>query len=644
MEEILKNLNPKQKEAVLVTEGPVLILAGPGSGKTATLTARIVYLIIRGIPPANILAVTFTNKAAEEMKERVIRFLSKTKKVPIYTLTQAKSTLNISTFHSFCVRVLRQYHEKQNLPPNFTIFDKDDSLSVLKQAMEELKIDFKQFPPLLIYNQISRLKNELIDPETFAQQNDLSEGYTNKIHKIYTQYTQNMHKLNALDFDDLLMKTVQLFRQNPDILSSYQNTFRYIHIDEYQDTNYAQYVLVRQLAEKHKNIAVVGDDAQAIYAFRGADYRNILNFEKDWPEAHTVVLDQNYRSTQIILDAASGIISQNQAQKKKRLWTERKEGEPVYIIVAENEQKEGEMILEKIRELNKQGYSLGDIAILYRTNAQSRSIEDILIQNNIPYTIVGGVGFYQRKEIKDIIAYIRTILNPKDSISLSRIINIPSRGIGKKSLFAYLNSSIEMLRQAEAKRLIDFDQLIDSLRKEACSKKVKDFLNILLSKINYQSYLETTTQNADQRWENVEELIGLGAKYDHIQPPHGLEHFLEQITLMTDVDKYSPSKEKLTLMTLHAAKGLEFRVVFIIGMEEGILPHSRSLLNPSDLEEERRLCYVGMTRAKDLLYLSFALYRNYLGSSQANPPSRFLKEIPQNLILPVYNEQEIDYS
>ena len=630
MIDLLKDLNSQQQEAVLATEGPVLILAGPGSGKTKTLTHRIAFLISKGVAPEHILAVTFTNKAAEEMKMR-LNLLTNNQ-------SPANNQIFIGTFHALSAKILRIHAGKIGYLHSFTIFDEDDSLALFKEIIKELSINTKQFPAGMIMHTISGLKNELITPERYEEENGLDDLFPQIIHKVYTVYQQHLKEANAMDFDDLLMNTALLFEKHPEILQTYQNYFHYIHIDEYQDTNHAQYILMNQLAKIRHNIAVVGDDAQAIYGWRGADFRNIFNFERDWPETKIIILDQNYRSTQVILDAAKELIAKNNLQKQKNLWTEIKGGETIKIVPLENEKKEAEFVYQQIRHLQKDEHQLKDMVILYRTNAQSRALEEVFLENNFPYKIVGGIKFYQRKEVKDIIAYLRFLLNPDDSLSLKRIINVPARGIGKTSFLAYLAlyrtkyGTNTLLNKGQNDTLSRFEALIRKLREEIKQNSAVSFLKYLLKSINYQEYLGDSSDKAEERWENVQELVSLAKKYGDIGPPAGLEKLLEDVALMSDTDEISAAKPQINLMTLHSAKGLEFQDVFIVGLEDGIFPHSRSLFDPRELEEERRLCYVGLTRAKKNLFLTFALRRTQFGSIQVNPPSRFLNEIPENLI------------
>lgn len=668
---IFSNLNEKQKQAVEATDGPVLILAGPGSGKTRTLTARVAHLMASGVPADRILALTFTNKAAQEMRERIVQLVHdvgivknvrsvgthdnsnnpptggdrtiRTSEVePSSTKRSNVSNISnlpfIGTFHSFCARILRANALKLGYSPHFTIFDDDDSLGVIKEAIKEAGVDPKQFPAGMLKSVISGLKNELISPDEYAGQTDLSDMFPKTLHRVYEAYDRRLKESNGMDFDDLLVNTVRLFEKYPDILAAYQHKFLYIHVDEYQDTNHTQYVIVRELAREHRNIAVVGDDAQAIYGFRGADFRNILNFERDWPDATVIVLDENYRSTQTILDAARGVISKNALQKEKRLWTKQGHGEHIVLSPTRDERREAEFIRGTIESLLDEGRKIKDIAVLYRTNAQSRAIEEALLERNIPYVIVGGVKFFARKEIKDILAYVRVLQNPDDMVSLKRIINTPARGIGKVAFLAYLRRRIEKNQNGAVGKhenaISAFDELLDDFRAEIHKRKPTDLIKYILKKIRYKDYLTDGTENADERWENVEEFVSLAARYDDFPLPEGIQRMLEDAALTTEEeDDAKDRKQKIQLMTIHAAKGLEFPIVFIAGLEEGIFPHSKSLFSPRDLEEERRLCYVGLTRAKEKVYLSFALRRTRFGGVEINPPSRFLSEIPEELIL-----------
>jgi len=626
MEQILNSLNPRQKEAVTAVNGPILILAGPGSGKTRVLTHRLAYLIANGISPQKILAVTFTNKAADEMRERIVKLLGKRISLPV-----------IGTFHSVCVKILKQEIDKLGYKKSFTIYDEDDQLSVVKKVMERLEINKDQFPPKKVATIISQLKSEFIDFKTYAE--NAHEFFEKNISKIYSEYQNELKKNNALDFDDLIMLTIKLFEEFPEILKKYQEKFQYILVDEYQDTDPIQYRLIKLLANKYKNICVVGDDAQAIYSFRNADFRNILNFEKDYPEAKIITLDQNYRSTQNILDAASHLISKNKYQKPKKLWTENPSGPPITIVSTWDENSEAELIVEKIRALKKDGFNWNDFTVFYRINAQSRAIEEAFIRNHIPYKLVGATKFYQRKEIKDLIGYLKFIATD-DLISLERIINVPGRGIGEKTLEKIKHSGLKEIAK-ENREVQNFCQLINELKQKAKELPLSQLLKLLLKLIDYRNCLKkiygdnllaNDIPEDEARWQNIEELVNVCSDYDNLKPPQGLYEFLEKSALFSEADEVNEKKDVVHLMTLHTAKGLEFRVVFISGCEEGILPHSRSLINPLDIEEERRLFYVGITRSKAHLFCIFTQRRSSWGQKEANPPSRFLGEIPEHLI------------
>lgn len=636
MDNILKNLNPKQQEAVQTTEGPLLILAGPGSGKTRVLTYRLAYLIKRGISSRNILAITFTNKAADEMKQRVAKLLAGYKSYKTYR-THGTYTPFIGTFHAFCLRILRKEIDKLGYKKTFVIYDEEDQLKLVKQVMEKLNINKEQFNPKKVSAIISALKSELIDHLTYRKA--AQEYFEKTISKIYKAYQEALKENNALDFDDLIMLTVQLLEKFPKILEKYQKKFKHILVDEYQDTDPAQYRLIKLLSSKYKNLCVVGDDAQSIYSFRNADFRNILNFEKDFPEAKIVTLDQNYRSSQTILDAASQLISKNVYQKPKNLWTQNPVGPPISVVGTWDEKTEAELIAQKILEFLKQGFKLNDFTVFYRTNAQSRALEEAFIHHNIPYKLVGSVKFYQRKEVKDIVSYLKFIAT-NDLASLERVINIPSRGVGKITLSKILNQGLTNVAK-EKKEVGLFYNLIKKAKKLASKKPLSYVLKFILKETKYQDYLKKIYGDAplragipedEIRWQNIEELINVSIDYDKIKPPQGLKEFLEKTALLSELDEVEEQRELVHLMTLHAAKGLEFPVVFIVGCEEGVLPHSRSLLNPLDLEEERRLFYVGITRSKGRLYLVFSQRRANWGNKEANPPSRFLGEVPEDLI------------
>ena len=621
------------------------MLAGAGSGKTKALTHRIAYLVAeKGVLPNQILAVTFTNKAAGEMRERVLRLIGRRDSDRHYFPFAG-------TFHSICLRMLRKDGSHIGLASNFTIFDASDSLAAVKQAMRQLGVDEKQFNPNLIGGLISSAKNELIGPNQYSEH--ARGGAQEVAAKVYPVYQRTLTQASALDFDDIIMKTVQLLKHK-ELLEKWQAQFPYILIDEYQDTNHAQYQLVKMLAAKNRNICVVGDDWQAIYSWRGANFQNILNFERDYPEAKIIKLEQNYRSSKNILDAAHSVISRNVVRSEKKLWTDREGGESIEVLTAFDQDHEGDIICQIIEKAQRQSYAvkrvlhgignssldLKDFAVLYRVGAQSRSIEEAFLRHNIPYKIVGGTRFYERKEIKDALAYLRFIHNPEDVISFSRIINLPARGLGEKSLERFSQyrrmhnlrmldallsaSQIEGLTPRAKQSLVDFYTLIKNLREEIENHSVSSFLELVIKKSGYIEFLDDGSIQSSDRIENVKELMSVAETYNEA----GLEGFLEEITLISDIDNYSTESNAVTLMTLHAAKGLEFPVVFMPGMEEGIFPHSRSALDVSELEEERRLCYVGMTRAQHKLVMVHTHSRLLYGGIQHNPPSRFLADIP----------------
>lgn len=663
--QILNELNERQREAATQIEGPVLIIAGAGSGKTKTITARIANMISNGINPRNILAVTFTNKAAGEMKERIAKQISKIGGIQ-------NSTPFVGTFHSFCVRFLRE-----ELNSNFAIYDTDDQSSLIKEAMRELEIDEKQFKPSTVLSAISNAKNEMLSAEEYDKR---SEGYYQEtVSKVFKKYEAALISCNSLDFDDLLTKTVKILETNPETLKKWQERYKYITIDEYQDTNFAQYKIVNLLAKKYNNLCVVGDDQQSIYSFRGADFRNILNFEKDYPDAKVVLLEENYRSTKNILDAANKVISKNTIKKDKNLWTQKGEGSLINSVLASNESQEGNFIANEIKRLAREEHvKMSQSCIMYRTNAQSRAVEEALIKNKIPYQLIGGLKFYERKEIKDILAYLRIIFNPNDLVSIQRVINIPTRGVGKyEKIYGQIVSKILTekndlpdepkaetevhennvlfadnqptnkksddnnlqskfksfgLRDKKLEILKKFADLIKEIKSESEDKNLSTLLKNIISKIGYEKYLEAEYTDFENRIENIQEIFSVASVYDGLPQNEAIKNFLENAALSSDVDGIDENSEKVHLMTVHASKGLEFDAVFVIGLEEGIFPHSRSSLNPHELEEERRLCYVALTRARKHLYLMFAMRRKLFGSILANSPSRFLFDIPQELI------------
>ncbi len=638
----LEKLNPEQRDAVLHTEGPLLILAGAGSGKTRVLTFRIAYMIEeKGINPWNILAITFTNKAAQEMKERVGQLIGSTQ------------DMWISTFHAACARILRRDIEKlEGYKSNFVIFDTKDQESVIKECLKELNLNEKNFPFKAVSATISNAKNQLEDPNRFYQKS-MHDIKMRKTAEIYMLYQKKLKKNNALDFDDILMKTVELFTLHPDLLSYYQNKFKYIMIDEYQDTNYCQYRLVSLLAKEHKNLCVVGDDDQSIYSWRGADIGNILNFEKDFPSAKVIKLEQNYRSTQTILDAANSVIKNNFGRKSKKLWTENETGGSIIFYNALDEWGEAHFISSEIKQhQDNYGKKLNDFAVLYRTNAQSRVIEEAFMSNGIPYRIIGGFKFYDRKEVKDVIGYLRLIQNPDEDVSLKRVINIPKRGIGNTTLEAIENyarqndeslfeallsiDEIEGVSKKARGNINEFVKLISGLMAAAEIKPPSAVLKELLDKSGFLESLEKEGDEESQsRAENIRELLSATLEFESKNPTAKLQQFLEQMALMSDIDNLETAAEAVVLMTLHSAKGLEFPVVFMSGMEEGVFPSQRSYFEEHQMEEERRLMYVGITRARETLYLTAAFERTIFGSTTYNIVSQFIKEIPKDLIIKV---------
>ncbi len=649
--DILKGLNEKQIEGVVKTEGPVLVLAGPGSGKTRVIAHRIAYLVCeKRINPYNILSVTFTNKAAEEMTRRVTKILAGqglSGNMPL-----------MGTFHSICARILRREIEKFGYKSNFVIYDEKDKLNLIKKIMIDNNIDSEQTNPQAISASISSAKTELVGPKKYK--NLSGDYFTEKVAEVYTIYQKELKKINALDFDDLIFICVKIFQKYPEILQKYQKRFRYILVDEYQDTNFIQYTFAKFLAKEYKNICVVGDDWQSIYGFRGADFRNILNFENDYPKAHIIKLEQNYRSTKKILFAAQNIIDQNTERSEKKLWTENEEGEQINVYKTGDEIEEGKFVINKIEELIKEKkYRLSDFVILYRINAQSRALEEVLLRYDFPYKIIGGIKFYQRKEIKDVLAYLQVIFNPKDIINIRRIINVPSRKIGKKTLFTLENiakkSNIDLIDVAAkakkydcfsekyAQSLEKFAEIIKKSKRASKELNIKDLIDYVLSQSGYKNFVCDETEQGQTRWENICELSSVAKEFSHLSPQKSLESFLEKVALFSETDNYLGEKDNLTLMTLHNAKGLEFPVVFIVGVEEGLLPHQRSIIEPAELEEERRLCYVGMTRAKERLYLVYTNCRTFYGSKQSNLPSRFLDDIPEHLTEYEDNSMNINF-
>ena len=680
--DVLTGLNPAQRQAVEISEGPLLILAGPGSGKTRVIAHRIAYLIAHErVHPRRILAVTFTNKAAREMRDRIFGLVG----------PDIGRDITLGTFHAVCARILRVDGERIGLSQAFAIYDEADQLAVVRPVMQDLGLDPRRTSARAVLSTISRAKSELSTAEAFALL--VRDYFQEVVSRVYERYQRVLEENNAVDFDDLLIKTVELFREHPDVLDKYAQRYLHIHIDEFQDTNIAQYVLARQLASGHGNICVVGDPDQSIYTWRAADLRNILNFERDFPNARVVYLEQNYRSTQTILSSAHNVISVNRQRKEKNLWTENEQGSRVVVREAYDEEEEAAFVAEEVEALTKNGsHSPRAFAVMYRTNAQSRPFEEAFVRRGIPYRLVGGTRFYERREIKDLLAYLRLVHNPFDAVCLLRVINVPPRGIGQRSVqelgrwskelaippYAALQllaeqespsahaepvesahgepvepahaepvePSFDKLRMKDTPRVSDiqsphpfqkriaaallrFLDLLNELINTAPSQALSELLDAIIARADYRRYLLEDFPDGEERWENVQELRAVASQYDELAPAEALARFLEDAALITDIDEYDEKADAVTLTTLHAAKGLEFPVVFIVGMEEGLLPHMRSYDDPAQMEEERRLCYVGMTRAQERLYLMRAFRRAFGGH---NPPSRFLADIPPELV------------
>lgn len=636
--DILAELNPAQRQAAEVTQGPVLILAGPGSGKTRVITHRVAYLIkVLGVSPHRIMAVTFTNKAAREMEERLNRLVS-----------YSARDLTLGTFHAICARMLRMDGKAIGIDSHFVIYDEDDQISLLKRSIQEIGLDPKQYAPRAVASAISAAKSQLWTTKDYLER---GRSYFEEVAgRVYERYQRLLEESNALDFDDLLMKAVQLLRDSPEVLSRYQERYLHILVDEFQDTNLTQYELIKQLGGKHHNICVVGDPDQSIYSWRFADRRNILSFEKDYPEAKVVLLEQNYRSTKMILETASHVISADREREAKGLWTANETGELVAAVETYSEQDEAQFVVSEVERLVDGGeIKPGDCAVMYRTNAQSRVLEEIFARYGMPHRVVAGTRFYERREIKDVIAYFRVIQNPYDSVSLQRIINVPGRGIGKqtlsrlsgwaKSLGVSEYNALRLLAGQEGhpftphitRMLISFSDLMEEFTSRSHELSLVDLFDLVLERSGYREYILKEV-GGDERWDNILELRTVAQEYRDLPPSEGLAFFLEGVTLVSDVDGLDENASAVTLITLHQAKGLEFPVVFIVGVEDGILPHFRSLDDPSQMEEERRLCYVGITRAKKRVYLVHAFRRSLMGSSMVNRPSRFLGDIPRHLL------------
>ncbi|MFC2007553.1 ATP-dependent helicase [Chloroflexota bacterium] len=644
MMDVLADLNPAQREAVETVSGPLLILAGPGSGKTRVIIHRVAYLIrVCGVNPRRIMAVTFTNKAAREMDERLQRLASGSIK-----------DLTVGTFHAICARILRREGKVIGVGSDFVIYDSDDQISLIKRSLQDVGLDPKQYAPRAIQSAITTAKSSLLTPADYLQN---SRSYFEEVvQRVYQRYQQMLTENNALDFDDLLMKAVYLFRQSPELLSRYQSRYLHIQVDEFQDTNLVQYELVKQLAGKYRNLCVVGDPDQSIYSWRSADLRNILNFEQDYPEAKVILLEQTYRSTRLILEAASHVIEANQQRKPKKLWTDNEAGLPAAVVETYNEQEEAQFVVGEIDNLVRQGEAApGDCAVMYRTNAQSRVLEEAFVRYGMSYRLVAGTRFYERREVKDILAYLRLIQNPSDSVSLLRIINVPGRGIGQRSISELTQwarsqglseyRALQLIGKQQdtgagesqiplsprlVKLLAGFGEMMEGLIANSRKLGLVELFDLVVESSGYKGYL-ANLPDGEERWENILELRTLVQEYRDLAPPEGLTVFLEGVSLVSDVDGLDSSADAVTLITMHQAKGLEFTVVFIVGMEDGILPHVRSIDDPGQMEEERRLCYVGITRARRRVYLVHAFRRTLMGSSTVNRPSRFLEDIPQHL-------------
>lgn len=656
---LLAGLNGPQKDAALVTNGPLLLLAGAGSGKTRTLTHRIAYLIgEKKVSPHNILAVTFTNKAANEMKKRTLELMLGKERAQALLENLRGSTFHrtdmpvIGTFHSVCVQILRKYIHLMGYENRFAIYDDTDSKVLVKMIMKEYGISSEKMNPKAVLAHIGGAKNALLTPAQYERQ--AHSYFSEQVAKIYSIYQKRLAQNQALDFEDILMKTVELFEKEPQALAELQERFQYISVDEYQDTNHAQYIIIKRLAEKNRNLCVVGDDWQSIYSWRGATMRNILDFEKDYPEAATIKLEQNYRSTSVILDASHAVIEKNRSRTDKKLWTDQEGGEKIRVWVTRDERDEGEKITREIQSLllSHETPDYRDFAVLYRTNAQSRVVEESMMRAGIPYRVVGGVKFYSRKEIKDLLAYLRLIINPSDSVSLMRIINTPPRKIGAKTLEQLQDLSRARGHQSllsvmgdienmgsesgfnDGKKLTlaKFASLITKMQKINQEFPASGVIKHLIAESSYKEFLLDGSPEGEARFENVQELVSVASKYDKLEPGISLATFLEEVALISDLDKIEEQDNAVVMMTLHSSKGLEFPNVFICGLEEGIFPHSRSLLEPNELEEERRLMYVGLTRAMERVYLLCAERRLLYGEMKQNSPSQFLDDIPEDLV------------
>ena len=616
----LTKLNDKQREAVMETDGPILVLAGAGSGKTRVLTTKVAYLVLeKDVLPENILAITFTNKAAKEMKERVHKMLG-----------SDSYRIQISTFHSFGLLLVKENYDKLGFDKNFTILDSDDVLTIIKRILKDMNLDPKVYNPRAIRNKISSAKNELMDSNYYSR--FANSEYEEIVLEIFRKYEKKTSKNNSLDFDDLLLLPIKLFKENPDILKKYQERFKYILVDEYQDTNEAQYKMIKMLSAKYKNICVVGDIDQSIYGFRGANFRNILNFEKDYPEAKVIPLEENYRSTKNILNVANDIIKNNKQRKEKNLWTQNEDGPKIRYHRAYDEKDEANFVKNEIQKLIDSGEPRSSIAVLYRTNAQSRNMEEALLKDSIPYKVVGSFYFYNRKEIKDLICYLKLLYNPHDDVSLLRIINVPKRQIGPKTIenlsVKAVSNGTSLYEAIDSGKELQFKNLIEDIKRESENLSLTELVDLILDKSGMRRELEATkTIEAEVRLENLEEFKSITKNFEENNGIIALDEFLDEISLVADVSEHNENSDVVTLMTIHSAKGLEFDHVFIIGLEEGLFPHNNSLYDDDELEEERRLCYVAVTRAKKTLTLVNAKRRMIYGNTSVNPPSRFISEI-----------------
>ena len=643
--DILEGLNAKQREAVETIEGPLLIVAGPGSGKTRVITHRIAYLVkVCGVRPYRIAAVTFTNKAAREMRLRLDHLLGPTSR-----------DLTAGTFHAFCASVLRREGGNIGLDNNYAIYDDADQVALMKRSMIEGNVDPKQYSPRALQSAISTAKSQLIDAEGFGLNR---ETYWDElVHRVYERYEELLSQSSAVDFDDLLLKTHFLFSQFPDVADKYRGRYVHFMIDEFQDTNVAQYAIARQLSESHRNLAVVGDPDQSIYSWRNADIRNILSFQRDYPEAKVIALAESYRSTKTILEAADKLIAQNKQRVEKELWTSNGRGVPIVVSEGYDDKEEAQLVVRELgRLVQEEGYTRSDVAVMYRVNAQSRALEESCLRYGVPYQLVGGLRFYQRQEVKDLVAYLRLVANPDDDVSLARIINLPLRGIGQRTLDELtrlardlgtsMSAAIQAMSQGQdgagqpdvslparsVRALVNFQELIQGLAQESVALDTVRVIDLVLDRTGYGRYVQEEAERGEERWENLQELRSTAEEFGHLEGRDGLTAFLESVALVSDIDSMDEKVDAITLITLHQAKGLEFPVVFMVGMEEGLLPHSRSMDNEAEMEEERRLCYVGVTRAKERLYLHRAFRRGFQGGGYGpSTPSRFLADIPRKL-------------